>query len=500
MKLTKILCIILCFAMLIPALVGCNQTGGDDQVTTEAPEANVPDTPDEPQYKIENEFVSFIAYNKETAGVKKMTEGSSFGGRFTVTEGYLEQMNILMGPIGDIEFKLYKWNKDYNTSIAGEPIFEKNFKASEMDVWYVAANSCNIEIKFDEDEIGTGHYLYVVSVPEDAETIPSLYTGSAWSSKLPEKYSYYSQYNLISYANGEKTTAGALQTSYVMAKKVTVTEEAEQPLPDGQDAEGTAKVIILGGQSNAVGVALCDMLKDKVSAEKYEQYTNGFSNVQIMYENVTHPNCNNEFGPVKLGQGAETKYFGPELGIADFLAEHYPNEKFYIIKYAKGGSVLETDWMDAKTGEPLNLLVGLTYFVQDGLAKLEAEGLTPKIVGFVWNQGESDSIFIPRASRYTENLTALVNYVRTTFEPYAAAKGIGFVDATIRGSVWAAYRFTNLQKMAFAETSPINFCIDVTKYDEIDTLEENGDLAHYDSLGMLMLGQLYGEAIGKLLG
>ena len=48
MKLTKILCIILCFAMLIPALVGCNQTGGDDQVTTEAPEANVPDTPDEP--------------------------------------------------------------------------------------------------------------------------------------------------------------------------------------------------------------------------------------------------------------------------------------------------------------------------------------------------------------------------------------------------------------------------------------------------------------------
>ena len=214
--------------------------------------------------------------------------------------------------------------------------------------------------------------------------------------------------------------------------------------------------------------------------------------------------CNNgnessEFVNVALGQGASSDLFGPEIGLAEYLSENFPDEKFYIIKYAKGGSVLETQWYNAKEEGVGTLLLGMTEFVQTGLKKLKEQGLDPKIIGLVWNQGESDAIHIPQAARYYANLEGLADYVRTTFADYASVKGISFFDAAISNTVWPAYMTVNMQKKAFSETSPINFYIDIFKYPEIVRFEENFDVAHYDAIGMLRLGQLYGEQISKIL-
>ena len=204
------------------------------------------------------------------------------------------------------------------------------------------------------------------------------------------------------------------------------------------------------------------------------------------------------FVPVSIGQGHSEKYFGPELGLAEYLAMKFPQEKFYIIKYAKGGSILETQWYNAKADAPLTLLTGFEEYVNEGLELIKKDGLDPKIVGFIWNQGESDSTRHVWAAKYYNNLDGLVSYVRETFKPYASARGIAFIDAQIYGSVWSAYMNVNIQKVAYSKTSPINFCIDIFGYD-IKPMGDSNDVAHYGVLSMLKLGNLYGAAIEKML-
>ena len=505
MKIFKLVAIILCLTMLLPTFVACN-LNDNENITTENAEVEAPttETPGEEAtteepYDIESEFVSFITFTKETLGRRTLAADTKMSGKFTFTEGFLEQINVLMGAFGDAKLELYRWNKDYKTTIAGEPIKQKIYLKSKNAI-YVGMNQCSMELNFDIDEVGPGTYLYVVSMVEGSENRPEIFTGSTWSKKLPEDYAHYENYDLACYINGDKTSSEAAQANFVIGKKVPKKETVKDPIPSAKDPEGTAKVILLAGQSNAEGVSLLPYLKEKVSPEKFDEYTNGYSNVKIMYQNVG-ANVNNcsEFVTAKAGQGTDVQYFGPELGLAEYLAKNFPEEKFYIIKYAKGGSILDTEWFSAKTNSPLALLNGLTASVKEGLAAIEAEGLTPKIVGFLWNQGESDAIWPSRSEKYYANLEGMVNYVRTEFAGYASARGIAFVDAAIMGNLWNSYRNVNMHKYNFYLTSPINFYIDTHKYVEITTIEENNDKAHYDCLGMIKLGNLYGEELAKML-
>ena len=514
MKNTKLIAILLCVSMLLMVLVGCN-TATDEQpaettvATTEEKTEPVSEedsseettteeatTEEVIEYDYESKFVSFVSYLNENASSKQVAANTTLAGKFNVPSGYLEQINAFMGVMGDVNFALYKWNKDYETTIAGEPIKVKTYLKSENSK-FEAVGMLNLELNFEENEVGTGSYLYVISAVEGTSTFASMYMGVPWTGRQIDDE--YKTYATASYINGTKSLTETVQASYVFKAQVEKQETVETPMPTDKDADGTAKVILIGGQSNAVGVSQNLELKKRIDDAKYQEYLNGYSNVQIMYDNCSG-NANSSFVNTKLGQAVNTAAFGPELGIAEYLAEHFPEEKFYIIKYAMGGSVLETQWYNAKTGAIGELLTGFTSFVQQGLAKIEAEGLTPKIIGFVWNQGESDAIWLPQSSRYYANQEGLVNYVRTTFANYASAKGIGFMDAGIVGNIWSAYKNVNMQKYAFSLTSPINFYIETTDYEIINTLEENNDVAHYDSLGMIKLGQLYGAEIAKMLG
>ena len=65
--------------------------------------------------------------------------------------------------------------------------------------------------------------------------------------------------------------------SYYRKDQITFT--VDDTLPDGNGKEAT--IILLGGQSNASGCSLDEYLKKNVSAEKYEEYQNGYDNVYI---------------------------------------------------------------------------------------------------------------------------------------------------------------------------------------------------------------------------
>ena len=108
-------------------------------------------------------------------------------------------------------------------------------------------------------------------------------------------------------------------------------------LPDGEGR--TVRVILIGGQSNAVGCSLDEYLQKYVSNEKYQEYENGYDNVYINYFS-SGTNESGEFVKCKNNQGQLYGFFGPELGLSERLNEEYPDETIFIIKCAWNGTTL----------------------------------------------------------------------------------------------------------------------------------------------------------------
>jgi len=139
-------------------------------------------------------------------------------------------------------------------------------------------------------------------------------------------------------------------------------------LPNGEGKK--ARVILLAGQSNACGCSRDEYLKQNVSEEKYAEYQNGYDNVYINYS-VTNYEQSGEFVKCGANQGEPGGYFGPELGMAEKLNELYPDETFFIVKFAWGGSNLHEQWRSqssfGKSGELYRNFISFVHTSMDYL-------------------------------------------------------------------------------------------------------------------------------------
>lgn len=278
-----------------------------------------------------------------------------------------------------------------------------------------------------------------------------------------------------------------------------VTFTVEDTLPDGGGKKVT--VILLGGQSNASGCSLDEYLKKNVSAEKYAEYENGYDNVYINYF-ASGTNESKGFVKCSTCQGEYGWCFGPELGIADKLHEMYPDEMFFIIKYAWGGTNLYEQWLSpsskGKTGQMYREFVA---FVQTSIKYLESKNYDVEIEGMCWMQGESDSFSIENATDYEENLMNLIGDIRKKFSRYAAEDGIAFVDAYIAANptYWVYCHAVNQSKDAVAKSSSMNALINTITAGLSCSSEPEGnpDIPHYDSLSQIKLGHLFAEELAK---
>ena len=270
-------------------------------------------------------------------------------------------------------------------------------------------------------------------------------------------------------------------------------------LSDGQGKK--AKVILLGGQSNASGCSRDDYLKKKVSEQKYLEYERGYDNVYINYF-ATGTNESKKFVKCATKQGEGGGFFGPELGLAEKLHELYPSETFFIVKYAWGGSNLYKEWRAPsvfhKTGK---MYQAFKAFVETSLEYLISKNYDVKIEGMCWMQGESDSFSVKNATNYKDNLSDLIKDVRKKFSKYASKDGIAFVDAYIADNpvLWVYCDLVNESKRQVAELSTMNVLID-TNAEGLTCLEEpeeQPDVAHYDSMSQIKLGHLFAENLSK---
>lgn len=268
-------------------------------------------------------------------------------------------------------------------------------------------------------------------------------------------------------------------------------------LPDGKGRN--AIVVLLGGQSNASGCSSDKYLKLNVTADKYAEYEAGYDNVYINYY-ASDNNISQSFVKCAIKQGDTREHFGPELGIAEKLNSEFPSELFFIIKCAWGGTNLYNQWLSpSSSGKTGILYKKFIKFVNSSLAYLKNKNYDVKIEAMCWMQGESDSFRLKDAMNYKNNLNNFIEDIRNEFQKYSSNDGIAFIDAYIADNpmYWVNYQIINESKKEIADLKQNNIVIDTIENGLTCGKEpyDNPDLAHYDSLSQIKLGNLFAESI-----
>lgn len=245
-------------------------------------------------------------------------------------------------------------------------------------------------------------------------------------------------------------------------------------------------VIIVAGQSNADGRA--------ESSEISKEENLDFSNFYFYHGNASgnaHESCPaNELITLKPGSGSLHKgknHFGIEMGMAMSLRDKFPGEKFFIIKYAKGGSSLFTDWNLEKGPH----LARFRKTVEEGLKAIEAKGYAPEIRAFTWHQGESDSK-AQRAEQYEEKLKLFLKQMVSDLNSTMAI-AIGQINTGQKLDQTYA-----IQVMKAQENAAASFRKSVLIKSE--GLSLKNDQMHFNTEGMIELGKRYGSALLPFLG
>jgi hypothetical protein len=238
------------------------------------------------------------------------------------------------------------------------------------------------------------------------------------------------------------------------------------------DKQKTYHVILMGGQSNMVGVGrVADLDNAKLPP-------------QIKYFN---------FGKSASLQ-QQTNTFGPEVGIAEVLSEQFPGKNFLLIKYAIGGASL-LDWAPDYDPEKA-AITGNAHFgnMYADLLKVTdsiCSGYQTKLLALLWMQGERDAR-IPEAGKdYQQNFEAFINAIRKDTETPDLPVIYGIVNPP-------ESRYAAVETVRKAQES-INRQITGTVLISTDDLEKWDDEVHYSSAGQLRLGRRFGEAVADLL-
>lgn len=269
-----------------------------------------------------------------------------------------------------------------------------------------------------------------------------------------------------------------------------------------------AKIIVLAGQSNAVGVGWVEYLPKHFNTDTVAKFKSGYKNILINY--FSHDKKSSGFVPVSVGCTEVSKNtLGPEVGIAQTLDSKYPDDEFFIIKCAFGGTNLNHDWLSPSCKGEYDELAraegehyrtaGWCYnelidIMKESLAELKNQQYLPEIVAFCWMQGESDADTQEHVLGYSARYEALLSDFAENFSSYF--NNWIFVDGGI-SEIWPLYREINEVKKAIAEKADNRFYID-TIAQGLTTKNEpepDVDTAHYDSDCTVKLGNLFAERI-----
>ena len=249
-------------------------------------------------------------------------------------------------------------------------------------------------------------------------------------------------------------------------------------------------VIILAGQSNATGCCFSEDLREYVSPEDFELFTNGFENQKIIwYLDWSFYGMSSESGNftnVKLGQGAGIDFFGPELGISYVFNKSKKN--IIIIKYTSPGSGINR-FVSKETITSFVMNASFEEYIVQSLQEIVSRGYSPSVKGFCWMQGEADSCYYEASMEYENKERGLIGDIRKKF-----GREIAFIDAKVTDLnllLPICYQFNvNNAKVNISNEENQNFIID-----SVNLNKKIDDVAHYDARSQFELGKRFGEMI-----
>ena len=239
--------------------------------------------------------------------------------------------------------------------------------------------------------------------------------------------------------------------------------------------ERAVKVILLGGQSNMVGIAKTENLKSP--------YNKPFSRIKAWNSEEK------KWMPLSPGVVNSKGSFGPEIHFAHSIADEFPMYDFRLVKYAASGTALYDDWSPTLKGEQYLNFMKIT---KDALMNLDASGVEYKVSAMLWLQGESDA-HENKAETYEKNLAYFISHLRTEFSAFS----MPFIIARVRnyyGGETGQAKIVRDAQVRIGDSAN-----NVTWFDTDDCSMQ--DAGHYDANGLKTIGRRfakkYKETINK---
>ena len=291
-------------------------------------------------------------------------------------------------------------------------------------------------------------------------------------------------------------------------------------------AQQPIDVIIVSGQSNAVGF---DAPPEELPASEWDEQirfwwrcgdpppdkhdSNSGRWTTLRPQPLGNPIRPRQSGDRQYGNFAQRAGgFGPEIGLARAIASR-GGRPLAIIKVAFSGTHLAGDWnpgLAAKTGPAVNTTLepdanepetmasvgdsrgacyrSLLAETNRAMTELRKTG-KPRLVGFVWIQGESDAT-ADRAPQYRTNLSQMITALRRDL---AAPELIALLGVNTK---FQAGKNKNLDivieaQKAYADTDPR------ARYVDTDGASIANNV-HFDAAGTLDVGRRFADAFHEL--
>jgi len=228
-------------------------------------------------------------------------------------------------------------------------------------------------------------------------------------------------------------------------------------------AERPLKVFVCAGQSNMVGTRAraSELPASMRAAQRNVLFFDGKAWV-----------------PMAPGK-TERKGFGPEISFGHRMAAAI-REPVGIIKHSVGGTDLARQWSPKNKS---SLYAALLRKVKAAQKSRRIE-----IIGFLWMQGERDSREKAKAEAYAKNLAGLVRAAR---KDYSAPRML-FVSGRVNPPE-GVYKYVGLVRKAQEQCAEPGYA-----YIDCDSLSKGSDNLHYDTKGLVEMGNRFAAAITKL--
>lgn len=284
-----------------------------------------------------------------------------------------------------------------------------------------------------------------------------------------------SNYNYQGWLDELRVIPEALDAAAVAALRAADAPVVTPPAPE------RVRVFLIGGQSNAEGHGIANEL---APALFYPQ-----ADVDFFYHFPTGPSVLATARPGVSRSGS----FGPEISMARWLADHYaerePGTRVAIIKYARGGTNLHTEW---RADDGYEYLI-FRETVAKGLGALAERYPEAAITldGMAWMQGEADCTN-EHAPNYQANLASFIARLRATLGgnlPFA----IGRLSVNQTSRQPGPLATVMGGQTAVAAADPRTGLVDTNGF------VLHGDNLHFNTTGQLGMGEAFAKELAYLL-